>query len=456
MFFVGAIMVIVIISIIGVLTAKAKVDKYDNSRNAFAGLVAGALIGTLVGGSATIGTAQLAYNYGFSAWWFTLGGGIGVLLLGAVFAKPLYQSNVTTLADVISREYGSRCGLVSAILSSIGTFLSFVAQIISGTALIMTVTHLSFLNAILIVAALMIIYVFWGGSLALGYGGIAKTILLSLSVLICGFVAVSLNGGLSSFFSNEQLPHDTFFNLFARGISVDAGAGISLLIGVITTQSYISAILMAKSLKEAKKGAYLTAIIVPVMGVAGIFVGMYMRLNYPNIDTKLALPMFILEKMPPIVSGIMLATLLVAVTGTGAGLSFGMASMLYRNVYKHIVPSTQEQRSKKIIQLILILIIILGSLLCYLNLGNLILSWSFLSMGLRGAVAFFPLIIALFFPGRVKGFYTIISMVCGVLFTFVGKFILPSTIDPLFLGLLASAVVMLCGMMISHNSRKKV
>ena len=454
MFYAGSILVIAIIASIGLLTAKKKNEKYDNSRKATAGLVAGALVGTLVGGSSTIGTAQLAYNYGFSAWWFTLGGGIGVFLLGFFFAKPLYQSNVNTLADVIEREYGKKSGFVSAILSSVGTFLSFVAQIISGTALIMTVTNLSFLYAILIVAALIIVYVFWGGTLALGYGGLAKTILLSLSVLMCGFMAIQANGGFSSFVSNAELPSPKYFNLFARGFLVDGGSGVSLLIGVITTQSYISAILMAKSLREAKKGAYITAIIVPIMGIAGIFIGMYMRLHYPGIDTKLALPMFIMEKMPPFVSGMMIAALLVAVTGTGAGLSFGIASMVYRNVYKQIKPDSKDKQSKRIIQLFLLFIIVLGCTLCYIDLGDLILSWSYLSMGLRGAVAFFPLIVALFYRGKVKEQYVIASMICGVFFTFLGKMVLPAQIDPLFLGLAASLIVMTMGALLSNKLKK--
>ena len=36
-------------------------------------IVCGAIMGTLVSGQATIGTAQLAFNYGMSAWWFTWG-----------------------------------------------------------------------------------------------------------------------------------------------------------------------------------------------------------------------------------------------------------------------------------------------------------------------------------------------------------------------------------------------
>ena len=86
-----------ILHIIGLLTAvflivgmsmysgtKAKKGDEGNC----AGIVSGVIMGTLVGGSATVGTAQLAYNYGASAWWFTLGSGIACLVLTFVYCKP--------------------------------------------------------------------------------------------------------------------------------------------------------------------------------------------------------------------------------------------------------------------------------------------------------------------------------------------------------------------------------
>ena len=36
-------------------------------------VITGAILGTLIGGGSTIGTAQLAFEVGFSAWWWTLG-----------------------------------------------------------------------------------------------------------------------------------------------------------------------------------------------------------------------------------------------------------------------------------------------------------------------------------------------------------------------------------------------
>ena len=40
-------------------------------RAAGAPMVAGTIAGTVIGGSATVGTAQMAFSVGLSAWWFT-------------------------------------------------------------------------------------------------------------------------------------------------------------------------------------------------------------------------------------------------------------------------------------------------------------------------------------------------------------------------------------------------
>ena len=63
--------VITIITLVVVSVLSGKMAKSKKGANSF--VVAGAIMGTLVGGSSTIGTAQLAYQYGMSAWWFTLG-----------------------------------------------------------------------------------------------------------------------------------------------------------------------------------------------------------------------------------------------------------------------------------------------------------------------------------------------------------------------------------------------
>lgn len=438
--YIGAIIVLLLIIILGLYSAKkANQNSFSGGKTATGVVVMGALIGTLVGGSSTIGTAQLAYSYGFSAWWFTLGGGIAVLFLGLLYTKNFYEKGLSTLPELIEKEYGKSNSNLVTILNSAGTFLSVVAQIISATALITAITNMDSVWAIIISIFVVLAYVIFGGALSLGYAGTLKTVLLSISVMACGILAISHSGGLPAF--TDTLDKSKYFSLVARGPAVDLGAGLSLIVGVLTTQSYVSAIVMAKDKKEINVGTIITALLVPLIGVAGIFVGMYMKINYPDINSKLALPLFILNEMPDLIGGIMLGTLLLAVIGTAAGLSFGMAKMYYKNFLEK--KNTNEIFS---IRLIIVIVLAAAGVLSYGEFGQYILNWSFLSMGLRGAVAFIPIITALYCPGRINKKYATAAIIAGPIITFAGKFALPASIDSLFPGIAASLVIMLAGL----------
>ena len=99
-------------------------------------LVAGAIMGTLVGGSSTVGTAQLAYTCGMSAWWFTLGAGLGCLALGLAYVKPLRATGCTTLVGIVGREYGRTADMLASGLSSLGMFINIISQLLSAVAVI--------------------------------------------------------------------------------------------------------------------------------------------------------------------------------------------------------------------------------------------------------------------------------------------------------------------------------
>lgn len=445
--YIGAIIVLIIITGVGVYSGKRVSSAGDfatGGRKAGVGIVAGTIIGTLVGGSSTIGTAQLAFNYGFSAWWFTLGGGIACLILAFGFVKPLYNSEISTLPQVFSREYGDKSSTVATVLSSIGTLFAIIAQLLSGMALVTSVSHIGPAAATILIITLMLVYVIFGGVWGSGLVGIAKTILMYSAVLICGVIAINLGGGISNF--RVALPDAQYFNLVARGPFVDLGAGVSLILGVITTQTYIQAVISAKSLKISKAGALVSAALIPIIGIAGIFVGMYMKLNSPDLSPAKALPTFVMQNTPPIFAGAIMAILLVALVGTGAGLALGMSSMISNDIYKvYFNKNASDKTLLKATRIIIALILGSAALFTTGNMGSLILGWSFMSMGLRGAVGFAPLCCSLFLPGKIDKKFALCAMIAGPLLVLIGKFTLPSFIDPLFLGVGASIIIMLVG-----------
>ncbi|MBQ4582336.1 MAG: sodium:solute symporter family protein, partial [Oscillospiraceae bacterium] len=177
---------VTLVGIVGLSVWSGTKVKSGQSRNGL-GVVAGVIMGTLIGGSSTIGTAQLAYTYGMSAWWFTLGAGLACLVLALVYAKPLRRSGCATLVGIIRREYGDGAGMTVSLLSATGTFINIISQLISATAVIAVVLPtLGIRAAVAIAVVFMVLYVIFGGTKGTGMVGIVKMALLYVTVIACG------------------------------------------------------------------------------------------------------------------------------------------------------------------------------------------------------------------------------------------------------------------------------
>ena len=422
-------------------------------------IVAGIIMGTLVGGSATVGTAQLAYHYGMSAWWFTLGGGLACLVLALGFIGPWRRSGSQTLIGILAMEFGPGAGLAASLLSSVGTFINVISQLIAGTAVLaVAAPSLGLVPALLITAAFMALYVVFGGTHGAGVVGILKLGLLYLSMIGCGVMVLVLSGGVSGFLQTvngiDNLAGIRFSSLFARGIGKDGGAALSLILGVLTTQTYAQAVLSAKSDAAARRGTLISAVLIPPIGMGGILVGLFMRAHHPGIAAKTALTAFATGYLPPVLSGILLGTLFIAVVGTGAGLVMGISTIIRRDILARFFDKAAEDKAGSLMgKGIIVLTLLLGVILSSGSLGDTILNFAFMSMGLRGAVVFVPMLCALWAPGKVNRKCAmgaiiagpVVVLLCGTLFT------LPGGIDPLFAGVTAALIFCAAGRILGNR-----
>jgi SSS family solute:Na+ symporter len=424
---------------------KGERDFSGASRKAGSAVVAGTIMGTLVGGSSTIGTAQLAFQYGLDGWWFTLGAGIACLLLGTFMLRPLYSSNKSTIPQYLTETYGQAIGPISSVFTSIGIFINVIAQGLAAVALLTSMAHVSTTVALVISTVLVLAYVLAGGLQGTGIVGTIKLTMLYGAVIAAGGIALYKFGGMSGLF--EAFPeHFPWFSLFGRGFSLDFAAGFSLVVGVLSTQTYIQAVLSARSFSQARKGALISAFFIPPVGIGGILVGMYMKAHitdFPGLKSADVLPTFILHYMPPLLGGAVLATLLVAVVGTWAGLNLGISTMLTRDIYKRYIDKKADDKKALLVQRVLILCLCAVTIVAVSsNMGGLILGFSFLSMGLRGCSALFPLLGAMFFKRFVSPVAGISAAVLGPLTDLIWHLVYPKGLDPLYPGLLVSAGVL--------------
>lgn len=422
-------------------------------------VVAGVIMGTLVGGSSTIGTAQLAYQFGMSAWWYTLGAGISCLILALVYAKPLRRTGCSTLVGMIRREYGPKVGMAVSILSSVGTFINVIPQVISATAVLAVVfPGLGMVPAVWISVVFMILYVIFGGTKGAGIVGIVKMILIYITMIAGAGMVLRMVGGVSAFAAvTRSIPDPNgvrFTSLFARGVGTDIGACLSVLLGVVTTQTYAQGVLSGRTDRDGVGGALISAFLIPPIGIGGILIGLYMRANaslYAGLTAKTALTAFITTHMPPLLAGIILGVLFITVVGTGAGIALGISTVLTNDILGQLVSRFRQPKAKAVLSKVMIAAVLsVAGLLACGSLGDIILQFTFMSMGLRGAVVFLPLSCALWLSGRVPTRYALVSVIAGPLVVLLFGLWKVLPFDPLFAGVAISGIIMAVGL-----SRKK-
>lgn len=434
----------------GILTGKGcgrreTCDFSLGGRKSSAAGVAGVLLGALVGGASTVGTAQMAYRFGMPAIWFTLGGGIGCLLLGLRFADPIRDSGITTISDYLEKSYGGAGGgmsLISALSSSAGTFFSVCAQLLSCVALLHGSFPIPAWLAAVISAAMILGFIATGGLQSFSRLGAAKIILLYAVLLLC--VASAAADGWTPAAILAALPSRQWLNAFGRGFAIDAGALVSMIVGIFTTQIYIQSLAAAKDAKAARAGALASGLLMPPMGLLGVWIGLSVRARGVEIPANQALTWFIMNSFQPVTAGVIWGGIAITVIGCAAGLLLGVATNISKNILprlplpKRCVDSASSQRA------IIAALLSFAALFGIYGKNTMILELSYMSMGLRGAGTFFPFVAAMLRPGLVSPKWALASSAGGLIGMFAWAFAsMPG--DPLFAGLAVSGVCILFG-----------
>lgn len=446
-----------VLTIIGIIYFAQGAKVKAHSRNEFtlggrkAGAwgVSGAITGTLVGGASTIGTAQLAFLYGLSAWWFTLGAALACLFLGLFLARPLRRSNVETIPQYISRYYGEPARVAASLFTGLGMFVQIVAQLLACGSILAVMFHLSLHWSAAISTLLVILFTLGGGMKAAGRIGLIKMGLIYATMLYAGLLALNSAGGLSTL--RETFPSYPWFSLFGYGVQEGLSDLLSMLVGVISTQTYLQAIFSAANGTTARNGSFISALMIFPLGLLGVLVGLYMRQSSPDMESALVLPMFISQTFPAGFAGVAFAALLIAAVGTASGLALGVSTTLKIDILRSWM--TGQVAELLYFRVLTALVVLMAFILLLLNMGSAIMDWSFLSMGLRGATLFFPLLFAVFlqkYDLRRAGALSVFIAPTSVIA--VGMLQRPP-VSPLYFGLSVSLLIFTVGLVLRNRSR---
>ena len=399
--------------LIGVLSSR-KTKSSDSFHGAEMGLFAivCASTGEWLGGTATTGVSEYGFNFGMSGAWYTIANGIGVMFLALLFAK-LYRSLTTvTVPGILERFFGVKARTVSSLLLTFVMLAVGLSQMIAAGKLGQSLLGFDFTATVIVFAIIFIVY-----TLAGGMNAVASTNTLHLAVMYGGIIvaivfALGLVNGWDGFMTGirEVEAADTskdYFNMFSIGGTKVSSWIIAGLLGACTAQAGIQPVLAAKDVKTAKKACIITAFVAAPFGLFTAFLGMVAKVMSHNgtltdlagnlvTDGKAALPTMMMH-LPPVVGGLVLASILAAILSTVSPIILSAGTMVTKDLYQRVLkPNATDAevlKMSKITTAVAGVICALGAIL--LVNASAVLDLVYAAYSLRGAI----FVVALF------GFY---------------------------------------------------
>jgi cation/acetate symporter len=228
-----------------------------------------AIAGDYMSAASFLGISALVYNSGFDGLIYSVGFLVGWPIILFLIAERLRNLGKFTFADVASfRLQQSPIRTLSAISSLIVVIFYLIAQMVGAGQLIKLLFGLPYLYAIIVVGALMIVYVTFGGMKATTWVQIIKACMLLAGATFMAFaVLAKFDFSFEALFAKAVEIHPKHLAVMAPGALVkDPIAAISLGVALMFGTAGLPHILMrfftVPDAKQARKSVlYATTLI---------------------------------------------------------------------------------------------------------------------------------------------------------------------------------------------------
>lgn len=385
-------------------------------------VLAGTLFAANTGGASTTGIATNVFQYGLSAAWYVIAGGIGFVLVS--FIAPYFRrAQANTVPEIISKRYGKASHIFTAITSILALFMATGAQIIATASIINVVTGFDFRTAAIVSTAVVIIYTMVGGFKSVTAANLMHVLFITVGMTIAMLVMVNSKevGGFGALFQKAEAMKSV------SGANMDmlsmTKIGATTIIGYIamyfmtfpTGQEIVQTYCSAKDGKSAKLGSILAGLVSAAYAIVPAIIGL---LAYVCIDgyalggsQKNALAQATITFAPAVIAGIVLAAIVAATMSSAAGNMIGTATMFTNDIFvPYINKGVKEDKKEIWISKIAMLIVGGIGLFIALEASN-VISVMMGAFALRSAGPFAAFICGIFYKNvtRNAGFISIVA-----------------------------------------------
>lgn len=405
------------------------------------------LFGDLIAASTTTGTAGTGYSTGLAALWGIWGSSFGCIIFSVCFCKFFFKIRETgamTGPVAFGLRFGEGVRYLVLIFTLIPLFIIFSTQI---TAASMYLSSMLGLDATL---STVIVFVLFLVMALLGISGVAEMNKVHAFVIFFGLsfsaiCCVNYVGGGEVLIS--KLP-DGFLNPFVNGVPTALAQFIGGALGFSISTTSIAIAFCAKSEKIAHQSHYIVAAVSALFAFAPAIIGLCAAVSFDGIRPDTAL-YAMTSLVDPKLAGLAVMAVFAAVFSTGPWFLLSAAQLVIRELYYPYIRKRNIQTSDKrqlMYSRIVIVVMLVGAVA--ISGTNVSLLNSLMSAAQIKAIAVVLLLFGIFWKRTTNkaGFIgLLVGGTCCTIWYMLGN---PFGIQPLWLGLILSVVIIVGGSLI--------
>ncbi len=297
------------------------------------------------------------------------GATVCLVLAALLFARLFYRMNLLTIGDFYRQRYGKGIEVltsVAIVLSYLGwtsaqmTALGLVIATLSGGLVSLNI-------AILIGAAVVVVYTIFGGMWSVAFTDLFQTIVIFLGLSLVALLVSDMAGGVQHVVS--QAAADGKLTMFPADMDAKAwwamaGFFVAFALGSIPQQDVFQRMTSAKDEGTAVRGTIIGGLLYFCFAFVPIFIAYAAVVADPSLkallgsedarETQRVLPELVLGKMPMWAQIMFFGALLSAILSTASGALLAPTALVTENVLKPFVPGMKDRQFLLTLRIILV------------------------------------------------------------------------------------------------------
>jgi SSS family transporter len=411
------------------------------------GLAACALFATWFGSETIMGApAEFAEKGVLGIMEDPFGAALCLILVGVIYARPLYRLNILTFNDFFKMRFGRMAELISAIFMIPSYFGWIAAQLVALAIVLKTIVGIPLIYGIIICTIVVVFYTYFGGMWAVSITDAVQSIMIIMGLFLLAYTLVNQAGGIKVVLDAQP---EGFFRFFpeAKPMAVMEyiAAWITIGLGSIPQQDVFQRVMAAKSENTAVKSGIIAGLMYLTIGLIPLFIGLCANYLYPTeriADNQMIIPLIVLKHSSLFLQIVFFGALLSAILSTTSGAILAPATVLGENILR---PMLKNNSDKAMLHTMRLSVVGVAVCAAFLAMGK---SNIYELVGLSSALSlvslFSPLTGGLFwkFTSRIGA---ILSMISGMIAWIIAEFLLPVPMPAILFGGLISLFFLIFG-----------